>query len=53
MSAFDGHDEYTANDAAADAAMDRDWQEDHAFDDPDLARPDYDDFDEDEPEDEG
>ncbi len=33
-------DTYTANDAAADAAMDRDWFDDHEFDDPDLARDD-------------
>ena len=45
------HDEYTANDAAADAAMDRDWFDAHEFDDPDLARPDYDDADEPEDED--
>lgn len=30
--------EYTANDAAADAAIDRAWQEDHEHDDPDLER---------------
>ncbi len=33
-------DTYTANDAAADAAMDCDWFADHEFDDPDLARDD-------------
>ncbi len=31
---------YTASDAAADAAMDREWIEDHEFDDADLARDD-------------
>ncbi len=40
------NDEYTANDAAADAAMDRDYFDAHEFDDADLARPDYEDDDE-------
>ncbi len=33
-------DTYSANDAAADAAMDREWIEGHEFDDADLERDD-------------